>query len=565
MKTKKVILRILFIVFVFSFLLGCSDDDESTSSTTSTTTGGTTTGDTTAPTVSSVSPTDASTSVAKNSSVSVTFSEVMASSSVTTNTSDTSCSGSLQLSSDSFSTCIAMSASPSSSDNTSFSITPAADINSGTTFKFKVTTSATDSAGNALASAYTTSNGFTTVIGNLTGVWSFIDGNAASDGINKDTSKSALYPQLIVFNSKLYSTWRESNGTKNQIRVVEWDGASTWSFVDGNGVNGINKDSGEAADQPHLIAFNSKLYAIWYEDNSSSVRQIRVAEWDGSSTWAFVDGNGTNGINKDTGQTASNPQLTSFNSKLYAIWNERNGSFDQIRIAEWDGSSTWTFVDGNGANGINKNTSKPASRPQLTAFNSKLYAIWLESNAATVQVRVAEWDGSSTWTLVDGNGTDGINKDASKEAGKAQLTAFNSKLYATWRENNGTTLQIRVAEWDGTSTWAFVDGNGSNGLNKDPSKYGEDPQLTVFNSNLYAIWNESNSANREQVRVVKWDGSSSWSFVDGDHATDGINKDPTHYARMSQLTVFSSKLYAMWVELDASSIRQIRAAVAATD
>ncbi len=117
-----------------------------------------------APTVSSVSPADSATDQAKTTTVSVTFDEALNTSTVTTNTGSTSCSGSFQVSSDNFSTCVQMNASPaaSNSDKT-FTITPASDLTSETTYKIKITTSVTDTTGNALASASTTSNGFTIV------------------------------------------------------------------------------------------------------------------------------------------------------------------------------------------------------------------------------------------------------------------------------------------------------------------------------------------------------------------------------------------------------------------
>ena len=68
--------------------------------------------DVTAPTVSSESPTDNSTYNSPATTVAVTFSENMATGSVTTNTNGTTCSGSFQLSSDNFTTCIKMSAAP---------------------------------------------------------------------------------------------------------------------------------------------------------------------------------------------------------------------------------------------------------------------------------------------------------------------------------------------------------------------------------------------------------------------------------------------------------------------
>ena len=70
---------------------------------TGTDTGGETdTTDTTAPTVSSIYPTDNQIGVSVSGNISVTFSEAMDTTYVTTNTSNSSCSGSVQLSSDDF-------------------------------------------------------------------------------------------------------------------------------------------------------------------------------------------------------------------------------------------------------------------------------------------------------------------------------------------------------------------------------------------------------------------------------------------------------------------------------
>ncbi len=53
--------------------------------------------------------------------------------------------------------------------------------------------------------------------------------------------------------------------------------------------------------------------------------------------WAFVDGNGANGINQDV--TGGVRQLTAFNSKLYATWSERPAGVYQIRVAVYNGKT----------------------------------------------------------------------------------------------------------------------------------------------------------------------------------------------------------------------------------
>jgi hypothetical protein len=142
------------------------------------------TADVTAPTVSSESPTDNTTYNSSATTVAVTFSENMEPASVTTNTSDTTCSGSFQLSSDNFTTCIKMSAAPVASDNdTIFTITPASSLSAATTFKFKITTSVTDISCNTLGSDNSSIVGFSTSpsgLGTIRGSVQMDNGSALS-------------------------------------------------------------------------------------------------------------------------------------------------------------------------------------------------------------------------------------------------------------------------------------------------------------------------------------------------------------------------------------------------
>ena len=92
----------------------------------------------------------------------VYFSEAMDTTSITTNTSATSCSGTFQLSSDSFSNCIQMSSSPSvSNTNKIFTFDPSSNLSDGIVYKIRVTTGVKDGSGNNMSSQYATGTGFT--------------------------------------------------------------------------------------------------------------------------------------------------------------------------------------------------------------------------------------------------------------------------------------------------------------------------------------------------------------------------------------------------------------------
>jgi hypothetical protein len=168
--------RIVFMLFliIIGTAVSCmksSDSSSSDNSTSSsdTTTPDTTTPDTTAPTVSSVSTTsDNQSSVAITDNITVTFSEAMDTTYITTNTSDTYCSGTIRVSSssDNFSTgnCVKMSSSSpaSSNSNKTFTLDPYDNLTRITTYLTRVTTGVKDTAGNAMSSQYETPSGFTT-------------------------------------------------------------------------------------------------------------------------------------------------------------------------------------------------------------------------------------------------------------------------------------------------------------------------------------------------------------------------------------------------------------------
>ena len=155
----------IFLILCFSLtVISCGDEKEEYSATGTTDNTTTTTTDTTAPTVSSISPTDNQSGVSITDNILVTFSETMNTTTVTTNTSDTSCSGTLQVSSDSFSTCVKMSSSPSVSNSyKTFTVSSSDNLSYSTTYKIRVTTGVKDTSGNTLSSQYETSSGFISV------------------------------------------------------------------------------------------------------------------------------------------------------------------------------------------------------------------------------------------------------------------------------------------------------------------------------------------------------------------------------------------------------------------
>lgn len=176
---------------------------------------GFTTEDATAPTISSTTPANSATSVSTSTTVAVVFSEAMNTGTISTNTADTTCSGSFQLSSDNFTTCVRMSAAPvASNGDKTFTITPLSSLSTSTTYKIRVTTTVQDVAGNPLATQYTQANGFTTtsptkILRTLSsvGTGGSLGGFAGAD-TKCQTAYGASYKALIVANTGTPATTR---------------------------------------------------------------------------------------------------------------------------------------------------------------------------------------------------------------------------------------------------------------------------------------------------------------------------------------------------------------------
>jgi len=153
---------------IYSCSNNSNEDDlkESTTTDSDTTTTNNSTTDTTAPTVTSVSTTaDDQSSVSVTDNITVTFSEAMDTTYVTTSTSDTNCAGTIRVSPDNFSTCVRMSSEPvSSNSNKTFTLDPSDNLTGGSTYITRVTTGVKDAAGNAMSSQYDNSTGFATLL-----------------------------------------------------------------------------------------------------------------------------------------------------------------------------------------------------------------------------------------------------------------------------------------------------------------------------------------------------------------------------------------------------------------
>ena len=216
----------LVAVFIFSLvLMACTDQSKSSS-------------DNNAPTVTSVSPLSGAVSVARDSVIKGTFSEILFSPSIVAN--------SLTLSPSETGT-VALDAS-----SKTVTLTPASNLKRLTTYSATLSKSISSLPGKLMGTDYTWS--FTTKDGD----W------GTAELIETDNAGAASYPQ-IAFDSSGNATavWFQSDGTQNNIYANRFNGTS-WGTAEL-----IDTTAGAAYSPQITFDSSGNAIAVWYQSDGT--------------------------------------------------------------------------------------------------------------------------------------------------------------------------------------------------------------------------------------------------------------------------------------------------------
>lgn len=146
--------------------------------------------------VDATMPADGATDASASSTIAVTFTAAMDPATLTAQAADGACSGSVQVSSDDFATCIGFAAPVVSAGDTVVTLTPAAALAAGTTYKIRVTSAAKDAGGSAFA-GYTSPAGFTTLNAESCAGANVVISQVYGGGGNKDAQYTHDFVELF--------------------------------------------------------------------------------------------------------------------------------------------------------------------------------------------------------------------------------------------------------------------------------------------------------------------------------------------------------------------------------
>ncbi len=433
--------------------------------------------DNTAPTISSVTPPD-NDNISRSGTISITFSEAMSTSTITTNTSDTSCSGTIQFSKDSFSTCHQMDGTPSvSSDGKTFTV-GYKDLTAETTYKLRVTTGVKDNSGNlnAMSSQYETQNGFTTAANSLIG--GTIQGSALSLNYNVTTlvgnGTIGAYAAGITFDGNHlyvpghydYKIWKVSPST-GAIQVFA---GSQRGSVDGTGT------SAQFRYPLKITTDGTSLFVVGGNYGDHTIRKIVIST---AVVTTFAGLAGTAGSTDGSGTEARFNQpggITNDGVNLYTISKHGNG----IRKIVIDTAVVTTFAQGVKGTGI---TTDGTNLYVADPYNDVIKKVVIATGV------ISTFAGSGNSSYQDGTGT-----NASFYAPSSIVTDGTNLFVRDYRKIRKIVISsAEVTTVAGSGNTAWTDGTGTNASFMGTS------QLTSDGTNIYLTDGDGNGSGIRKI------------------------------------------------------------------
>ncbi len=256
--------------------------------------------------------------------------------------------------------------------------------------------------------------------------------------------------------------------------------------------------------------------------------------------WQFIDDGGIKSSSSSTYVNYYNPDAVIMNGQSYVIFKEASqnpssseDNLERIRVMTQINGS-WQSIDG--GIGINIDDNATTDQPSLAVYNNELYAIWLEGNKETYNIKsiyVKQWKNGSWVSIAGGTVAKSVNVQA------PQLISYNGDLYASWTEFDGTSYINKLKKYTGTS---WIDDQPIASLKQSGSI--SEKVFTTYNGSLYMGWTEqmNNSPYSSYVVVAKRTATGSWMNVSGN---EGL-ADSTQSQVSISLQEYKGKLYTAW-------------------
>jgi hypothetical protein len=352
------------------------------------------------------------------------------------------------------------------------------------------------------------------------------DWNQPSGGaIGTGDSTSDCCPSIALMGGAPEVAYSARESGHFQVRVKRLEGSAFAAVGDSPSLSPTENSGGA-----ELTVVGGVLYVAWQE-NAAGVRLVHVKRFDGAN-WVTV---GTDPLNLDPAHNASNPMIADVGGVPYVSWVEFDGTHSRVYVKRFDGTD-WVAV---GSGYLNNSAPGEARFPVIAAVGGVPYVAWMESSGANDQLFVKRFNGAlSLWESV---GAGALNISLSHDVGLESLASIGGVPYVAWTEDDGTSYQLHVMRFDGTS-WSSP---GNESLNVDPAGSPGGPNIADIGGVPVVMFQEADGASASQIRVKRLRGTD-WVSVGG-----SLNADPSRpaYVIDPAMTDSGGVPYATWEEV----------------
>jgi hypothetical protein len=401
--------------------------------------------DTVAPTVSSTTPLNLATSVARDSTITATFNEDMFAKTVDANSFTLAKSGTVD-------------GTVTFEPNTNVAtFTPSRELAIHAAYTATLSTDITDLSGNPL-------------IENAS--WSFTtaEGTWGTHELIETNTGTAASPQVAFdSNGHAIAVWTQYDGTKHNIYANRFNGTAwgTAELIE-------TGDTGNASIPQVALDSNGHAIAVWAQYDGTNIN-IYANRFNGSD-WGTAQL-----VENETGRADSPQVALDSNGNAIAVWHQRDSQgIDNIYANRFNGSAWGT------AELIETGDTGNASIPQVALdSNGNAIAVWYQSDGTKNNIYANRFNGTAWGTaelIETGDDGDALVPQVALDS--------NGHAIAVWRQWDGTAISIYTNRFNGTD-WGTAElietgdtGNASN------------PQVALdSNGNAIAVWAQYDGTN----------------------------------------------------------------------
>ena len=240
-------------------------------------------------------------------------------------------------------------------------------------------------------------------------------------------------------------------------------------------------------------------------------------------------------------------QLLAVDNNVYIVWKDNSVGNEEIFFAK--SSDSGKGFD----NSLNlSNNNGTSAFPRMSVIGKNIYVTWYDYTPGQSDIFFAKsFDGGNSFETVNLSNNGGVSYNP-------WVAASDNNVFVVWNDETPQlanlkitkpenvdvtlgTLDILLAKSnDGGSTFDFLNLS-------DTQENSWNPRITVYENNVYVVWNEKIESNYEIFFASSTDGGKSFSKPTNLSSTANLSQD-------AGIEAFGNYVYVIWQETSTGSV-----------